>query len=250
MQVLIFFVFCFFVFWFFIYVFCFFLVFFLIFLVTLPVELFFWWFGFWLCFFLLRSTFSVLHGVINLATWIATSGSSWWQTWFDFFLTLYYCTQHHATVSASSCPPKNHTSFHVGPAIDILKYCWLYFRYPHSGWLQHVTTMGHFKHLKNPQPDATKPRIPMDPRDPCLTTVFFFRASERAMVFSKDFLTATCCGHWSTEETSLHLQICHLRTFWGPYGRNDIFICFQTSSCIYPISSNFYLLCSEAPPEP
>ena len=30
--------------------------------------------------FLLKSTFSVLHGVINLATWIATSGSSWRQT--------------------------------------------------------------------------------------------------------------------------------------------------------------------------
>ena len=84
-----------------------------------------------------------------------------------------------------------------------------------------------------------------DPRDPCLTTVFFFRASERAMVFSKDFLTGATCGIAqacrdplrSTEETSLHFQICHLRTFWGPYGRNDIFIRFQTSSCIYPIST-------------
>ena len=65
------------------------------------------------------------------------------------------------------------------------------------------------------------------------------------MVFSKDFLTGATCGIAqacrdplrSTEETSLHFQICHLRTFWGPYGRNDIFIRFQTSSCIYPIST-------------
>ena len=56
-------------------IFVFFLCFFLLFLfllVILPVDLFFWWFGFLLFFFLLKSTFSVLHGVI-----MQESGKNW-----------------------------------------------------------------------------------------------------------------------------------------------------------------------------
>ena len=53
--------------------FFFFFLFFFVFLVILPVGLFFWWFCFWFFFFfffnfLLKSTFSVLHGVITIIT--------------------------------------------------------------------------------------------------------------------------------------------------------------------------------------
>ena len=60
---------------FFLFFFCFFcfFCFFSSFFMFIPVDLFFWWFCFCFCFcfFLLKSTFSVLHGVINLC------GGSW-----------------------------------------------------------------------------------------------------------------------------------------------------------------------------
>jgi hypothetical protein len=57
---------------------------FLFLLVILPVDLFFWWFCFCFCFFfyfLLKSTFSVLHGVIKNSwqrvTWLIKD-LKWW----------------------------------------------------------------------------------------------------------------------------------------------------------------------------